>query len=366
MKTITLLCIVPLITIRLAAQVDGPLNSNLTSNSSLSGSVQSWVNDPEVSKSDDTYASFGNISGGVGNYTDYLRLENFGFNIPPGTTIKGIKIEIERSDPNSATSDFSIRIIREGVICGNEQSTGIAYPVTDAYKTYGGASDLWGETWSFKNINAVKFGVAIAAQRNNPAGNTAGQIDDVIITVYYDFVTLPLTLTSFKAVKENKKVNLSWSTVSEINMNYFEVERSSDGRLFYSLTSIPCLNQSTANYSFIDENPVAGTSYYRLKILEVSGDQKYSKIIPVSFSQYTAARLSPSPWARGTDLFISNPGEELLTIRFYDAGGQLIGRTTTLTHQIVMPVLATTKGIIYYKVADKNNQIKGSGSLLVY
>lgn len=366
MKTITLLCIVILINTCLTAQVDGPLNSSLSTNSSLSGSSQSWINTEEVLKSDDFYTSFGNITGGVGNYTDYLRVEKFGFNIPEGTIIKGIQIDIERSDPNLATSDFSIRIMKEGVICGSERSTGIAYPATDAYQTYGSPADLWGETWGFKNINGGNFGVAIAAQRNNPAGNTTGQIDNVRITVYYDFITLPLTLISFTAVKENKKVNLNWSTMSEINMNHFEVERSSDGRLFYSLTSILCLNQSAANYSFVDESPVAGNSYYRLKMQEATGDQKYSKIIPVNFGKYTIIRLSPSPWTRGTDLFISNPGKELLTIRFYDAAGQVIGKSVTSTQKVSMPVFSNTKGIIYYKIANKNNQLKGSGSLSVY
>ncbi|OSZ77857.1 hypothetical protein CAP36_16000 [Chitinophagaceae bacterium IBVUCB2] len=366
MKNSTLLSIVLLLTTSsLKAQIDGPRNANISDNVTLSGSSQAWADTDNALKSDDNYTSFGNISGGISSYTQYLRVEKFDFNIPEGAIIKGIKVDIERSDPNQASSDYSIRIIKEGVISGTNKSTGLAFPLTDAYQTYGGPTDLWGETWGFKNINGANFGVAISSQRNTASGTTAGQIDDIQVTVYWGFVTLPVNLVSFTALKNNNKVNINWNTSSESNMDHFEVERSSDGNVFYSLTSVSSQNRSVASYSYIDENPVAGTSYYRLKMQELSGEKNYSKILPIQFPKYTTVRLSPSPWTRGTNLVISNPAKELLTIQFYDVAGQVIGKTSTTTTEVIMPVLTSTKGVIYYRVSGKNNQLKGNGSLLV-
>lgn len=366
MKNFTLLSIVLLLSAScLVAQVEGPLNASISDNVTFSGSSQAWSNTDNALKSDDNYSSFGNISGGIGSYTQYLRVEKFGFNIPEGATIKGIKVDIERSDPNQASADFSIRIIKEGIITGTDKSTGLPYPTTDGYQTYGGPTDLWGETWGFKNINGGNFGVAISSQRNTATGTTAGQVDDIQVTVYWGFVTLPVNLVSFTAIKNNNKVSINWNTSSEVNIDHFEVERSSDGNVFYSLTSVPCLNRSAAAYSFIDEHPVAGTSYYRLKMQELSGEKNYSKTIPIQFAKYTMMQLSPSPWTRGTNLLISNPAKELLTIQFYDIAGQIIGKTSTSTTVVVMPVLTSTKGVIYYRVSGTNNQLKGNGSLLV-
>ncbi len=349
----------------LSAQPSGPLNPNHSYASSTGSFSQAWVNTGNVNSSDDNYASFGDL-GGKGNLTDYLIASDFGFNLPSGVSILGILVEVERSDPNGFTDDYSIRIVKDGVIGNKEKSTAITYPPTDAYQSYGGSEDMWGEFWSYKDINANAFGVAISARQNADGGITAGRVDNIRVTVYYAFITLPVTLVSFQATKENKTVRVSWNTVSESNMSQYVVERSWDGRFFYPLKNITPANQPTNDYFFIDEYPIAGTSYYRLKMQENSGTNRFSKIIPVHFNKYTTAGLFPSPWTRGKEMFISNPGNETLTIEFYNAEGQVVGKASTSSQQVPMPVLSNTKGVIYYRVKGENNNLKGLGSILVY
>src|SRR4030095_7470003 len=103
----------------------------------------------------------------------------------------------------------------------------------------------------------------IAAQRNAAGGVTAGAIDDIKITVYYGtLTTLPVQLISFDAVKENNLVRITWQSASENALDGYSLERSGDGRLFYPLATITPANQPNASYAFIDEHPLAGTSYY--------------------------------------------------------------------------------------------------------
>jgi hypothetical protein len=366
MKTILNFCIGVLATIQLTAQVNGPNTGSSSTTSSIGGYSQTWTNTGNVNSSDDVYSSFGNLADVMGSYSNYLTVTDFGFSIPSATIIRGIQVEVERSDPNSKTSDYSIRIIKAGIIGSTEKSTGTAYPATDAYISYGGSTDLWGDTWSFKNIGNNDFGVAIAAQRNATGGVTGGQIDNVRITVYYDYITLPLTLTSFTAAKGDKEVVLRWNTSSESNMDHYEVERSGDGRSFSTMASIPALNQSSANYSYTDNNPLPGTSYYRLIMQGASGDRNYSKIVTVHYTKNNSITLSPSPWTKGNDLTIRNPSRELLTIEFYKDDGKIIGKSTTSTSQVPVSALSDTKGLLYFKVLDEKNQVKGSGSLVVY
>lgn len=365
MKNALFFCISLVLSVRVIAQVSGPASGQNFANTAIPGSSQSWTNLSNADVSDDKYAVFGNIPGNAGSYTDYLVITNFGFNIPSGTVVKGIGVNIERSDPNGKTADYSIRIVRAGLICPAEKSDGLSYPAADGVQVYGGPTDLWGETWSYKDIVNNNFGVAIAAQRKSPGGTTAGQIDHVTITVYYGYITLPLTLTSFTLTKENKSVLLHWQTANEADMDHVSVERSSDGSTFRSLSQVSCNNLSLSDYTYRDESPLAGTSWYRLRMRERSGNEFFSRIIPVTFSKYSLVSLSPSPWIRGSDLFVSNPANEHLVIRFYDAGGQLLGKTETSTNRVSMPVLADTKGIIYFKVEDGYKRLKGSGSLVV-
>ncbi len=366
MKTIFTLCASFFVITGVSAQVSGP-NCGLTfSTSPIAGFSQSWTSTGNAGSSNDSYAVFGDLQNSVGAYSDYILVTNFGFNIPPATVIEGIAVEVERSDPGARTSDYSIRIIREGVLGSTDKSTGTPYPATDQYITYGSSTDLWGESWSFKNISNNDFGIAIAAQRNALGGITGGQIDNIRITVYYNFTTLPLSLTSFTAAKNDKTVTLAWSTSAESNMDQYIAERSEDGRSFYAIASIPASNQSQGNYLHTDKSPLTGTSYYRLKMLDKTGGQTFSKIIPVHFATYNIITLSPSPWTKGNDLTIQNPSKEHLIIQFYKADGKIVGKAVTATNDVPVPVLSDIKGLIYFKVTDEKNQLRGSGSLLIY
>ena len=57
---------------------------------------------------------------------------------------------------------------------------------TETVRSYGGASDLWGETWTYSQINASTFGVAISVSGPANSGEGANaDIDHIAITVHY-------------------------------------------------------------------------------------------------------------------------------------------------------------------------------------
>ena len=101
---------------------------------------------------------------------------------------------------------------------------------------------------------------------------------------------LPVELLSFKAVKEETRINLNWTTASEINNDYFTIEKSKDAIIFKEVASISGAGNSTAllHYSTIDPNPYTGVSYYRLKQTDYDGKYKYSSAISVNFNENTA------------------------------------------------------------------------------
>jgi hypothetical protein len=180
MKNLMLSCIGLLLLTVASAQIDGPRNGGTFSNAPSAGSSQNWLNAGNVATSNNVYANFANLPDVVGAHTDYIVATNFGFNIPTTATVAGVMVEIERSDPNGKTSDYSIRLVKGGVIGGNDKAANVAYPVADAYRSYGSTSDMWGNTFTPLEINSPDFGVAVAAQRRLAGilgGPTQGRID---------------------------------------------------------------------------------------------------------------------------------------------------------------------------------------------
>ncbi len=62
--------------------------------------------------------------------------------------------------------DEEIKIIKGGSVGSTNKSEGDVWGVSDpnSYKSYGGAEDLWGETWTAEDINSSNFGVVVAAE----------------------------------------------------------------------------------------------------------------------------------------------------------------------------------------------------------
>jgi hypothetical protein len=91
---------------------------------------------------------------------------------------------------------------------------------------------------------------------------------------------LPVELTDFTAACKNQQVKLNWTTQSELNNDYFGVERSADGLLFHEIGRVAGHGKSNVanHYQYFDEQALASTSYYRLNQVDFNGD---SKIYPV-------------------------------------------------------------------------------------
>jgi hypothetical protein len=356
------------------SQSAGPKNGGTFRNTPFNGSSQSWINAANAGASDNIYATFGNITGGVGSYTDYLVAANFGFSIPGNAQITGIKVGIERSDVSIRTADYSIRIVKGGSITGADHSTGEYYSsgveleIKDVNNNFGNDGDLWDETWTPAAINDPGFGVAVSAQRIADGGMTDGRIDNIRITVYYVVnITLPVKLINFSAMLRDDKTRISWTTAEESEMDRFEVQRSVDGTTFNSFGTLICSNQRIAtDYSFTDYSPAHGTSYYRLKMLEKDGKISYSKVVTVQFNTDNTTTLYPSPWKKGEALFIRNPGNQKLNIQFYNNAGEIITRLAVLSNQVPLENLSNVKGILRYKVLNEKNTVTGSGTLMVY
>jgi hypothetical protein len=127
---------------------------------------------------------------------------------------------------------------------------------------------------------ADRVSIGRVAVRQGNASNAATLTFDAIrvATAWYN-APLPVNLLSFSATLNDKNVNLNWFTANEVNAASFDIQRSVNGKDFKSFATVEAKNgTATNNYSFVDVNPVAGVSYYRLKMNDKDGSFKYSAI----------------------------------------------------------------------------------------
>ena len=113
-----------------------------------------------------------------------------------------------------------------------------------------------------------------------------------------DPTPLPIDLLSFTAEVNNNDIDLRWKTASEINNDYFTVERSQDGKTFEPIINVDGAGNSNQpiNYFTIDKEPLQGISYYKLKQIDFNGEVSYSNIVSVNISKnLKEINLFPNP-----------------------------------------------------------------------
>ncbi|MBK7343641.1 MAG: hypothetical protein IPJ06_11475 [Saprospiraceae bacterium] len=112
------------------------------------------------------------------------------------------------------------------------------------------------------------FGIA---NMNPSCCNTIKQLDIDCLDYTYPPAPLPVELIIFTAEKGVEDIQLSWSTASEINSDYFIVERSADGVQYTGLTQIKGHGTSLTRHDYFwsDQRPGPGQWYYRLKQVDL-------------------------------------------------------------------------------------------------
>lgn len=138
-------------------------------------------------------------------------------------------------------------------------------------------------------------------------------------------VTLPVRFTGFTAqLQSNATVNLQWWAQTDNRHAYFDVERSADGQSFSTIGRGP----SAAPYTFIDEHPLVGNNYYRIRQVDMDGAATYSAIVLVIYKgQQLQIQLFPNPASQQLQVRMLLGGDAgRYTLRISDYAGREVKR----------------------------------------
>ena len=184
-------------------------------------------------------------------------------------------------------------------------------------------------------------------------------LDNLIIANIFDSA-LPVELLFFDAtVKKAEQVHCNWATASETGNDYFEVQRSANGADWNAIGRVEGAINSNSElyYDFSDYSPRIGTSYYRLKQVDVGGRFEYSQSVSVVFERNNSDQVFIFP----------NPSNGVLNIRtefafsevqILDIYGRLL-KTLRLSESVLVKsgkidLSDLAKGVYYLRINESS------------
>jgi hypothetical protein len=143
--------------------------------------------------------------------------------------------------------------------------------------------------------------------------------------------SIPVELTSFTAIASTGNVVLNWVTATELNNSGFQVEKrktkNEGGEDWETIGFVNGNGTSTEThtYSFADQNPVGGKSYYRLKQIDFDGSFEYSNIVEVDFSlpiEFSLEQNYPNPFNPSTSIQYTISSKQNVQLLVYNVLGK--------------------------------------------
>lgn len=252
----------------------------------------------------------------------------------PALTIKDISL-CEYWDLNDGAESISAVI-------------GLQYSSTSPCNTNGYITDA--ATLVVAHHNGAEWeslGASSATLTNMTAASASAFSPFTIGTTNAILNPLPVSFTNVKAFEKGSGVQVEWTNATESDMSAYIIERSSNGIDFTAIgQTAPRSNQfDRVSYSYTDATPLSGTNFYRIKAIEISGKNVYTKSLRVDIGRSPKGiSLYPNP-VRGTEVnigFTALKGQYSLNV--LNTAGQVVYRQQlnhaggTVAQSVSLPV----------------------------
>ena len=137
---------------------------------------------------------------------------------------------------------------------------------------------------------------------------------------------------NFKGVVIDQQIELSWATMMESGIDYYEIQRSGDGMNFVNIDQMDSkmtisTNDFQLNYQYADAHPLPGTSFYRIQIVGKDGSINQTTVVQIINSAITGTRIYPTVVQSNTLFVESDMNLREVKMEFFDLSGNKISET---------------------------------------
>ncbi len=159
---------------------------------------------------------------------------------------------------------------------------------------------------------------------------------------------LPVTLLSFSAECNDKTIEITWQTASEINCDYFTIERSTDVKNWETIGTVKGAGYSNMklSYLFTDYTPIKGISYYRLSQTDYDGTSETFNATAVHCGNISATGISIYPIPASEKLMVFSDNKINL-VSFYNFCGNQIFEIQCTSNYIEVDIRHLSDGIYF-------------------
>ena len=180
------------------------------------------------------------------------------------------------------------------------------------------------------SANSGQFWVVIDSSGNTsgPTGGFSGAGDGptkdggkVLRLTYKNMLVLPVEFITFNGrLLASNQVTLQWKVEMQDRLRSFEIERSVDKQNFISIG-----NASNLSDVFIDQHPIVGNNYYRIKAITHDGRVSYTSILNVRFQPSDlAVEVYPNPVKENLQIQVRADKAQAVTLQVIDLAGRII------------------------------------------
>ncbi len=257
---------------------------------------------------------------------DARKMTNFGENI--GIVRDGIAMSVERRTEVVSTDtifyqlgQFRQQQYQLEFVPENIATAGLSAWLEDNYLHTSTPVDL-------SAVSTVNFTVTADA---------ASKATDRFRLVFKQLGPVPLSFTSVTAYRQDRNIMVSWKVDNELNIATYEVEGSADGMSFRKLGTQPARGNGsgvTLQYNWLDEHPLTGNNFYRIRSIAIGGAVKYSQVVKVNIAgdpPMISAYPNPVKEDGIIRLSLTNEPKGVYQVNLLNAKGQVV-LTRTINH----------------------------------
>ena len=305
------------------------------------GGTQSTSGSISFSTWEDVTDDFSNLPTGVTNASDGLRAVDRFWGVYPGSYSTNPEVELSFTyDDNASEIGGSNLLVESSLVAQNYNTT------TDIWLSTSGVVDASANVVSGVSLNSTQFSSELGLW--------------VLVDASYP---LPIELLSFEARCYDFSTELVWMTASEINNDYFVLEKSNDVINFSEVAKVDGTGNSSVlmTYSFVDEVKNHQTTYYRLKQVDYNGDFSYSKIVAIApCSENLSIAVYPNPFKEDIYLKLSEEQDELYFVQLTDIYGRVVQEKKVYSNNTVNKLTiddSNVSGVYIILIKDQLNHV---------